>query len=138
VHSDAGTPFATAKGMGRTLPPVDVPPGELPTRPRIGRLPVVRSLVGHALPMHLPVLLQDISAGGFSAVAIISLTPGDTYYLQFALHPQTIVLRARLTQATRISGDQDPGYLLSFDFADTEWDKPAIETLIAEATIAAP
>jgi hypothetical protein len=132
VHSATGTPFAAAQGMDRTLE--DEPPGGLAERQRMVRLPVVRPIVGHALPMHLPVLLQDISADGFSAVATINLTPGVAYYLRFAMLPHAVVLRARLAHAARISGDQDPGYVLSFEFVDREWDNAAIATLIAQST----
>ena len=99
-------------------------------------LPAVRPIIGHVLPWQLPVLLQDISADGFSAVAAINLEPGVTYHLRFAIHPHTVVLRARLAHGMRTGGDQDPGYLLRFEFADTEWDKAAIAMLIAHTIVA--
>jgi hypothetical protein len=99
---------------------------------------VVRPIKGHVVSLDLPVLLHEISVGGFSAVATTKLTHGAAYDLRFAVPPQTIVLKARLVHAMRISGDEETGYLLGFEFVDTKWDEAAIETLIAEATIAAP
>jgi hypothetical protein len=137
VSSAKGTPFAAFTGMARTIPLVDVPPSGSSQRQRNVRWPVVRPIIGHAFPMQLPIVLRDISADGFSGVANINLRPGVAYYLRFAIRPHTIVLSARLTDATRISGDQDPGYLLRFEFVDTKWDRAAIAALIAEATLAA-
>lgn len=100
-------------------------------------MPAVRPIIGHVLPWQLPVLLQDISADGFSAVTTTNLRLGVTYNLRFALRSHTVVLRARLAQATRIGGDEDSGYVLRFEFVDTEWDKAAIATLIAQTIVAA-
>jgi hypothetical protein len=123
--------------MDRTVPLVTEPPSGLSERQRIVRLPAVRPIIGHALPMHLPVLLQDINVDGFSAIATANLRAGAAYYVRFGIRPRTIVLGARLAHAMRIGGDQDPGYLLNFDFVDMEGDKAAIATLIAQATIGA-
>jgi hypothetical protein len=98
----------------------------------------VRPISGLIVPVNLPVLLHDINAGGFSAVAAGKLTRGAAYDLRFALHPETIVLKARVVHATRIRGDQGACYVLGFEFCDTTSDEAAIETLIAEATVAAP
>jgi hypothetical protein len=87
--------------------------------------------------MQLPVLLQDIQADGFSAVATSPLRPGLACDLRFALRPYTVVLRARLAEAMPIGGDPDSGYVLRFEFVDTEWDKAAIATLIAQTIVAA-
>jgi hypothetical protein len=87
--------------------------------------------------MQLPVLLQDINADGFSAVATSPLSPGVAYDLRFALRPNTVVLTARLAQAVRIGGEEDQGFLLRFGFVDPEWDKAAITILIAQTIIAA-
>jgi hypothetical protein len=94
--------------------------------------------MGQVVPMDLPVLLHDICVAGFSAVATVKLTHGAAYDLRFAVHPQTIVLKARLIHLMRISGDDETGYLLGFEFVDSKLDAAAIEALIAEATIAAP
>jgi hypothetical protein len=64
--------------------------------------------------------LQDISAGGFSAVAILNLTHRAVYDVRFNLYPQIVVLRARL---------------LGFEFVDTRWHQTGIAALIVEATI---
>jgi hypothetical protein len=87
--------------------------------------------------VNLPLMLHDINAGGFAAVATDKLTRGAAYDLRFALYPETIALKARLVHATRTRGDQGTGYLLGFEFVDATLDKPAIDTLIAAATRAA-
>ena len=124
--------------MDSARPLGDVPRVSLAEQRRLVRLPVVRPIIGHALPMNLPVLLRDISAGGFSGIATITLTPKVVYDFRFAIHPRTLVLRARVAHAMRVSGGPNAGYLLGFAFVDTKWDQAAIEALIAEATIAAP
>ena len=90
------------------------------------------------MSVDLSLWLHDIDAGGFSAWATGKLTPGAAYDLRFALHPEIIDLKARLVRAMRLRGDQETGYLLGFVFVDAKLDKAAIETLIAEGTIAAP
>ena len=67
----------------------------------------------------LPVMLHDIDARGFSAVATDKLTHGAAYDLRFALHPETIVLKARLaTLAHRpdvgiVVSDEDGGAVVA-------------------------
>jgi hypothetical protein len=124
--------------MDRALPLVGPRRGGLVARRRSFRWQVLRPIRGQVVSADLPVLLHDIGAGGFSAVASGKLTPGTAYDLRFALHPEIIVLKARLVRAMRIRGDQETGYLLGLVFVDAKLDEAAIQTLIAEVTTAAP
>jgi hypothetical protein len=89
--------------------------------------------MGHVLPLDLRVLLQDISAGGFAAVATIHLTDRVAYDVRFTIQPHTAVVRARLAYAMRLSRDPESGYILGFEFVDAKRDEAPIAALIAEA-----
>ena len=94
----------------------------------------MRPVVGHIVEVGQSATLQDISAGGFSAMAAVRLTLGAVYHVQFVLPPTTVDVRARLPYAMRVSGKQTSAHLLGFEFAEAAPDEPAIAELIRQAT----
>jgi hypothetical protein len=78
--------------------------------------------------------LQDISAGGFSAMTAVRLSLGSVYRVQFVLPSRTVDVRARLAYAMRISGKQMSAHLLGFEFAEAVPDEASIAELIRQAT----
>jgi hypothetical protein len=111
-----------------------LPPGVPVDRRRMVRLPVARSLVAHVVEVGQSVTLQDISAGGFSAMAAVKLTLGAAYEFRFVLTARNVAVHARLAYAMRISGQHHSVHLMGFEFVETERDEAAIAALIAQAT----
>jgi hypothetical protein len=103
-------------------------------RRRMARFPVSRPIIGHVVEVGQSVTLQDISAGGFSAMAAVTLTPGTAYECRFVLPSESIAVHARLAYSMRVSGTQTSAYLLGFEFVQTGRDDGAVAALIEVAT----
>lgn len=115
-------------------PRTDGRPDGLVERRRMVRLPVVRPVTGYAISLNEPVSLQDVSAGGFSVLAAITLATGTVCEFQFPVPPHPVVVEARLVYSMHVSGNQASAYWLGLEFVDPQRDETAITALVAYAT----
>ncbi len=90
---------------------------------------------GQVLPAELPVVLLDLSAGGFAIASSVPFVPNSEYTFHFTGSRPHGRIRARDMHCLRVShGAASASYVAGFSFLlDSAADQQVVESLVAEA-----
>ncbi len=99
------------------------------------RIELLGEINGQVMPFALPVVLLDLSPGGFAIASSVPFTPDAEYTFQFNGTHQHGPIRAKDMHCLRVShGTTSASYVAGFSFVLQEaQDRGVVENLIAEA-----
>lgn len=102
------------------------------------RLEVVGQIHGQSLTFNTPLLVRDLSSGGFSVESAVPFSRGSTHVFRFTTNEgASVVLRAQAMHSRPISGTSFPErFTTGFQFLnpDDEQAGRSIDTLLDAAT----
>lgn len=99
------------------------------------RIELLGEINGQVMPFALPVVLMDLSQGGFAIASSVPFMRNSEYTFQFNATRQHGPIRARHLHCLRVShGATSKSYVAGFSFVvDLPADKEVVDDLIAEA-----
>lgn len=102
------------------------------------RLQILGQLYGHIVALDMPLVVQDLSAGGFAVESQISFFPGASHQFRFTTAAGTpIVVNAQAIHCHPIVGpDGEPRFLAGFEFLKDPDDSDAKEAVDALLDVA--
>ena len=102
------------------------------------RLQILGQLYGHIVALDLPLIVQDLSAGGFAVESQISFFPGASHQFRFTTSAGTpIVVHAQAIHCHPIIGpDAKQRFLAGFEFLKDPDDTDAKEAVDALLDVA--
>jgi hypothetical protein len=102
-----------------------------PERREFTRIRLLTPFHGKVVGVHAPMLLKDISLGGFSVVSSIPFPVGAEHPFEFSLMGHGIVLTARVAHCTRSNPGGKPVHVVGFAFVRHQAsDGDTIEALV--------
>lgn len=103
------------------------------TRRRFPRLEVLGLVEGRRVPLDVPLVIRDLSQGGFSAESPVPFPPGTHHHFRFTTIAQNEVsIDATSVHCRLASADSDGHYtyITGFEFLGDETTDKTIATLI--------
>jgi hypothetical protein len=99
------------------------------------RIELLGEIAGQIVPYALPVVLLDLSPGGFAIASPVPFTPDSEYTFNFNATRQHGPIRAIAAHCLRVShGSETTSYVAGFSFVlDKPASKQSVDSLIAEA-----
>ena len=110
-------------------------PTDRPDRREFARVRLLMPLHGKIVGVHSPMILRDISLGGFSVMSPIPFPSSVEHAIEFTLMGREVILTARVAHCARTNTAGSPVYLVGFSFVRTQAsDGDTIDALVRAAT----
>lgn len=99
------------------------------------RIELLGEINGHVMPFAMPVVLLDLSPGGFAIASSVPFTPNAEYTFQFHGSRQYGPIKAKDMHCLRVShGTANASYVAGFSFIlQGPADQDVVNGLLAEA-----
>ena len=104
-----------------------------PSRRRFPRLQVMGRVEGQVMPLDVPLIVRDLSRGGFSCESTVPFPPGTVHHFRFTTVAGAVVsidATAVHCRLTRADAEGHHAYISGFEFQSTEATDQAVAVLI--------
>lgn len=108
-------------------------PGARTSRRRFPRLEVMGRVEGQLVPLDLPLVLRDLSRGGFSCESTVPFPPGTAHQFRFTTPAGAVVTleaSAIHCRLTRVDADGQHAYISGLEFQSSEATDQAVSILV--------